>query len=105
LQRQPKWCAGATPTEDYVIFLHLVDTADRVRGQVDSPPAGGAAPTRSWLPGEAIRDERTLTVAADALPGEYRFAVGLYRPDTGQRVPLADGSGDRVLFGRVTLAP
>lgn len=100
-----QWRARATAEHDYVVFLHLVDAEDRVRGQVDSPPAGGAAPTRSWLPAEVIRDERTLTVAADAPPGDYRLAVGLYRPDTGQRVPLADGSGDRLLFGRVTVGP
>ena len=93
------WRAAATPTQDYVVFVHLLDAAEQVRGQVDAPPAGGRAPTRSWLPGEVIRDERTFAVALDAPPGPYRFEVGLYRPDTGQRVPLADGSGDRVVFG------
>jgi 4-amino-4-deoxy-L-arabinose transferase-like glycosyltransferase len=97
------WRAAATPSQDYVVFVHLLDAAEQVRGQIDAPPAGGSAPTRSWLPGEVIRDERTFAVARDAPPGTYRFEVGLYRPDTGQRVPLADGSGDRVLFGSLTV--
>lgn len=97
------WRARATPSDDFVVFLHLLGPGDRVVGQVDSPPAGGVAPTRSWLPGEVIRDERSFQVKAGTPPGTYRFEAGLYRPGTGQRVRLADGSGDRVLFGQLTV--
>jgi hypothetical protein len=97
------WRALATPSNDYVVFLHLLGPGDRVVGQVDSPPAGGAAPTRSWLPGEVIRDERSFPLQAGTPPGVYRLEVGMYRPDTGERVKLADGSGDRVLFGQVVV--
>ena len=49
---------------------------------------------------ENSRGNQTRTAA----PGGYRFEVGLYRPDTGQRVPLVDGSADRVVFGRLEVA-
>jgi hypothetical protein len=94
--------ALASAPENYVLFAHLVDGSDRVRGQRDAPPAGGAAPTRSWLTNETVTDERELSLAADAPPGRYRVAIGFYLPSTGARVPLTEGaSGDRLLFGDV----
>jgi hypothetical protein len=39
-----------------------------------------------------IVDERSLSLAG--LPvGEYRLVVGLYRPDTGARLPAVDSGG------------
>src|SRR5207244_7441681 len=70
------WRALATPTEDYTAFLHLVDAEDRIRGQLDRPP--GNVPSRTWLPGETLVDERQIVVASDAAPGAYRLAAGLY---------------------------
>jgi hypothetical protein len=95
------WRALGTAPESYVVFLHLLDQAEQVRGQMDGPPAGGRAPTRTWLAGETIVDERTFDVAPDAPPGRYRLEVGLYLPASGARVPLTGAAGDRVVFGEV----
>jgi hypothetical protein len=105
IQLRLYWRALATPVENYTVFLHLIDAGDRVRGQVDGTPAGGRAPTRTWLPGEMIVEERSFTVAADAAPGSYRLAAGLYLPSSGERAPItAGGTGDRAVFGQVEVA-
>ena len=39
----------------------------------------------------------TFPVTTDRPPGDYRLHVGLYRPDTGERLPLATG-GDGVIW-------
>jgi hypothetical protein len=74
-------------------------------GQVDSEPLDGQAPTTTWAPGAVIADRYAIPVAADAPPGLYRLAVGLYGLVDGQRLPVfdADGAarGDAVDLGTV----
>ena len=53
----------------------------------------GGYPTSLWEPGEIIADEHTVNVHADAPPGRYRLAVGLYRLTDGTRLPVWDADG------------
>jgi hypothetical protein len=100
------WRALGSADRNYLLFVHVVDGLDQIRGQVDGPPLGGSAPTRSWVAGEYIVEERTIPIAADAPPGPYRLAVGLYVPDTGERLPaVAPPLGDRALFGNLAIVP
>jgi hypothetical protein len=49
--------------------------------------------------GEWLRDGTTLSVPAGLAPGEYRLLVGLYDPDTFERVPvIADASGENAVL-------
>jgi hypothetical protein len=87
------WRAEGTLEQDYTVFAHLLDaTGQRVSGW-DSPPLGGDYPTSAWGAGEVIADEYIIPVPADAPPGKYAIAVGMYNADTGERLPviLADG--------------
>ena len=83
------WQAAPGAGADFTVFLHVVDAAGkRVAGADAQPPA----PTSQWGRGEVIVDERSAPLAG--LPaGDYRLAVGLYRPDTGERLPVSDSSG------------
>jgi 4-amino-4-deoxy-L-arabinose transferase-like glycosyltransferase len=81
------WQAAATPDRNWSVFLHLVDAAGTIVAQRDGPPAGGDAPTASWLPGEVIVDRRTLS--PPLVP--VRLVVGLYDPVTGERLRAAAG--------------
>jgi hypothetical protein len=90
------WQATAIPPADYTVFVHLIDSQGNLVAQADSPPAAGAYPTHLWDAGEIIIDDHPLP---DFAPGRYSLQVGLYRPDTGERLPVA-GSSD----GAVTLA-
>jgi hypothetical protein len=96
------------PTEtDYTVFVHLVDQDERVWAQHDSPPVGGSRPTSSWQPGEEIIDNHGLALPLDVPPGEYRLAVGLYDPATGERLTAVTAGEalptDRVLVGPVLI--
>jgi hypothetical protein len=93
------------PTEtDYTIFVHLVDQDERVWAQHDSPPVGGSRPTSSWQPGEEILDNHGLALPRDIPPGEYRLAVGLYDPATGERL-IAVTAGEALPTDRVLVGP
>ncbi len=79
------WQVEAPPAAEYTVFLHLVDAQGDVVAQFDGPPAGGLYPTTLWEPGEIIKDERPVNGLW--LDG-HQLQVGLYRPDTGERLPL-----------------
>ncbi len=50
-------------------------------------------------PGDVITQKITLWPPPDIEAGEWFLRAGLYSPQTGQRFPLADGSGDFVALG------
>jgi hypothetical protein len=80
------WRADTIPTSDYTVFIHLLDLQGNLVAQFDSPPAAGAYPTSLWNPGEIIADEHRL---GELPPGRYALQIGLYRLDTGRRLPVA----------------
>jgi hypothetical protein len=54
---------------------------------LNGTPVGGGRPTRSWQPGEVIRDAWAVELPADLpIPALVRLDVGLFRPAT--LVPL-----------------
>jgi 4-amino-4-deoxy-L-arabinose transferase-like glycosyltransferase len=85
------WAAEAPVEHDYTVFVHLVNDSGEIRGQDDAPPGGGFYPTSFWTPGETVVDRHSLSLPADAPAGTYRLRVGLYRPETGERLPTAAG--------------
>jgi len=88
------WSAeGPVPTS-YKVFVHAVDDTGRVIAQHDGVPAAGERPTNSWAPGEAITDRHGLLLPP-GWTGTLHIRVGLYEPESGRRVRLADG-GDAV---------
>lgn len=95
------WRAAETPPGALTVFTHLLDDSGRYIGGHDSPPAGGNRPTTSWVAGEYIVDEHALTLEDTAYRGRARIEVGLYDPDTGQRVLLSGGADHLVLPGEI----
>ncbi len=99
------WQAAATSAQNYWVFVHF-GAGDRVVAQSASAPAAGARPTASWVAGEYIQETRPLTLPADLAAGSYQLRVGLFDPQTGERVP-ASGPGaegdQRVLIASVTI--
>ena len=96
------WQPLAQMDEDYTRFVHVLDAADHIVGQIDSWPVQGTWPTSQWTPGEEVTDAVQLFIASDAAPGPYRLEVGWYLLDTMQRVPVLGNDGapvdDRVLL-------
>jgi hypothetical protein len=88
----------------YTVFTHLLDEAERIRGQQDNPPVGGSYLTTLWVPGEIVVDEYTIDVQDDASPGTHTFEVGMYNPVDLTRLSVIEptgSGGDRVLLGNV----
>jgi hypothetical protein len=93
------WQALKPMTEDFSIYLQLVIEQDRILGQVDSYPGGGAYPTTMWSPGEVIRDEFRVPVRTGAArPVAANLLTGLYHHKTSQRLPATDASGQATLL-------
>jgi hypothetical protein len=100
------WQAQKKMTEDYTVFVHLVDEESTIWGQHDSQPVNGYYPTSFWDQDEIVKDEHTFTVSEDTPPGEYQIEVGMYRLADGQRLIIVDQDGqaldDKALLCEIT---
>lgn len=102
------WQCAKRMGEDYTVFVHFLDRADRVRGQVDAWPVQGTYPTSQWTEGETILDVYRVRLDPDAPPGPYRIEVGWYLLSTMERLPVLDEQmrpvESRVLMGGLEVA-
>ena len=93
------WYALRHPETQYAVFNHLLTADGQFISQVDGWPQDPkygrgdvVVLTRQWQPGEYIPDQYTLDIPADAPPGPYLLAVGLYEAATGDRLrAMQDG--------------
>jgi hypothetical protein len=96
------WQALHPVDRSFAVFVHLLAADGHVVAQLDQPPAGGAAPTSSWLPAEYITDPYQLPVNPNTPAGQYRLEIGMYDPATGVRLPVLDAQ-DRTQTDHVLL--
>jgi hypothetical protein len=87
------WRVDGTLDGDYAIFVHAANQRGIVRAQADGPPAGGAAPTGTWLPGEIVVDRKFIPTTTEPT----LIVVGMYEPESGRRLPTQ--TGDSLLLG------
>jgi 4-amino-4-deoxy-L-arabinose transferase-like glycosyltransferase len=101
------WRALTAMDASYTVFTHLLDGASRIWGQKDNVPKAGTYPTTLWVEGEIVADQYEIVVKPDAPPGQYVIEVGMYLPQSGQRLPVLDElgqvQGDRILLGAVEI--
>jgi hypothetical protein len=97
------WQAKTQPSADYTVFVHVLNADGTCcLWQADAMPRGGAYPTNRWLAGEVVTDTYVITLPGDTAAGAYAVEVGLYRAETGARLPVTqDGqaAGDAVRLG------
>jgi hypothetical protein len=104
-----RWRALAPSETSATMFVHLLDAGNALWAGQDYTPLGGAFPTMLWFPkwleGQQVLDPYTITVPAEAPPGDYYLEVGLYGLRTIQRFPAYDRAGnlagDRFVLGGV----
>ena len=101
-QIQLLWQANKTPARRYKIFLQLLDAHDQVIAQQDAEPVGESRPTDGWAPGELIIDNHGLLIGPGTPPGTYRRILGMYDPQTGERLRLPDGK-DNISLPPITV--
>lgn len=96
------WQAQTKVAEDYTVFIHLTGQDGRILAQHDGQPAGGAYATGRWSAGEVVGDWVSVGLPVDSPAGEYDLVVGVYRPETGERLPRLDAEGrpvdDKIVF-------
>lgn len=87
------WRVLAAPPDDYTVFVHAQDAAGGQLAQHDSPPRAGRYPTSAWRPGELIPDEHVLISTTLTAGQPLWLAVGLYQPQTMERLPAVGPAG------------
>jgi hypothetical protein len=97
------WRCIEPPETNYSVFVHLLDTEYQIVAQHDGQPQGNAYPTSVWDVDEVLADEHPLSLPPDLPAGDYQLRVGLYLPETGERLPV-EGSGDSLELGPVEVA-
>jgi len=97
------WQAQKKMTEDYTVFVHVVDEEGTIWGQHDSQPVNGYYPTSFWNQDEIVKDKHAFVVSEDTPAGEYRIEVGMYRLADGQRLVIVDQDG-QILDNKVLLS-
>ena len=85
------WQARMPIRHSYTVFNHLTTPAGDLLAQQDGLPQEGRAPTTCWLPGEVVTDTYVLTPPDDVAADRARLVTGLYRWETGERLPV-DGA-------------
>ena len=86
--------------------MHLYDARGPANGsllwsQDDRHIQDGRVDTRLWESGSLLRDAYHLPLAGVS-PGQYGLYVGMYDPDSGERLTTDQGS-DSVLVAQVNL--
>jgi hypothetical protein len=86
------------------VFVHFNDASGEQLWTDDHMPA---TPTREWKPGSTITYTRTMFVPKVPYTGDTTIDMGLYLPDTGERVPLTGtATGKRAYrVGTLTVQP
>jgi hypothetical protein len=97
------WRALRRPETYYKVFVHLFDPATGVVvAQYDAAPRGWSYPTTWWEEGEVVSDEVSLSLT-DVPDGRYKLGIGLYVPDTGERLTVSHAAGEQQVPGRLVL--
>ncbi len=80
------WQGAHTVAENVTVFVHVLNGAGQLIGQVDGDFLAGTLPLTVWPPQQQLQDRRQIEVTnAAAL-----VAIGIYRRDDGQRLPAVD---------------
>jgi hypothetical protein len=104
------WQALRPMQLSYSVFTHLLGPSNQIIGQKDGIPQDGTYPTTLWQPGEVVVDRYSFLVNPDVPTGSYLPEIGMYRPETGVRLPVLDADGqpvpdDRILLPEITVLP
>ncbi len=103
------WRDELPVSDDYRVFVHLLNDADALLAQSDGVPADWTRPTSTWRPGEFIEDRHTLLIPTGAPAGPVYLWVGLYHPDGSGRVPIMQPPpgqpADRFLLDILVIEP
>ena len=87
----------------YKVFVHVIDDAGQLVAQHDGDPAEGQRPTSIWHDGDRILDSHRVTWVAPSQGDYVRLVVGLYDPQTMERLPAYGPDGGRLADDQLEL--
>jgi 4-amino-4-deoxy-L-arabinose transferase-like glycosyltransferase len=90
LQTTFRWQTNEALSEDYTIFLQILDSNNHLVGQRDAKPQ---TPSLQWPVGETISDAHGIFIEPGTPPGQHRLIAGLYNSQSGRRLPVISASG------------
>ena len=95
------WQAMNRMDQPWKFFVHVFDPdSGAVVAQADVMPRNWTYPTNWWAEGEYVDDP--ISVSLDGVPsGTYWIAVGVYHPDSGERLQTSLGQDRLVLSQEV----
>ncbi|MBN1580074.1 MAG: hypothetical protein JXA89_05185 [Anaerolineae bacterium] len=104
LQLRLYWRPEHRMNTDFKIFVHVFDPVTGIPvAQSDTMPLNWTYPTTYWGLEQTVTDLITIPLA-DAPPGEYGLAVGIYDPTNGERLTVLDRNGQEQADNRLVLA-
>ncbi|MCP4415064.1 MAG: hypothetical protein GY805_00480 [Chloroflexi bacterium] len=83
------WQSLTAVSDNYKVFIHVLDESGSIVTQIDRLPVNGLASTVRWQPGDLIRDRYEVVLPPDLSAGGYLLQVGLYTEENG-RLPVND---------------
>ena len=87
------WQAIEEMDISYKFYVHVFDAENgELVAQLDTVPRDWSYPTNEWHAGEYVSDRLSLPFST-AAPGTYRVEIGVYHPDTGERLPAIGADG------------
>jgi hypothetical protein len=88
------WQVETRPPGNYLLFVHLIDSAGTMVAQRDTHPGLGNFPSSLWRPGDRFVEHIRVHVPETAYAPEMAtLSIGLYAPD-GYRLAASDASGE-----------
>jgi hypothetical protein len=93
------WRANQRSPGPLAFFVHLLAPDGSILGQHD----GLDAPVDSWYPGDVIVQVHTFNAPAKLPSGARWLALGLYRTDTFERLPVVSETAPGIISDRVLL--
>ncbi len=98
------WQSTAPMTQNYTIFLQLLDANEQLISTIDVQPMQGNYPTSLWQPNEIIMQTFAITLPADTRSSSYILTTGMYDLATGQRLPIVTDNEPILADGALILA-
>lgn len=99
------WQTASPQTKPLQVFLHLIDAQGTLVAQHDGQPGAGYRPVTGWAVGEQVRDQHGIWLPDNLAAGQYELYVGLYDPQTGQRLQLSASANaaDSFRLGQISV--
>ncbi len=88
---QTWWRTQKEENKNYSLTVVLAD--DNGQGVTRNDGFPSFTPTGAWTTSGLYVDERSLPIPCDIVSGKYHLLVGIYDYETGESLPLDDGSG------------